>query len=81
MDELNQLMAELTQSISTLNKLSESLDPPTDDYTETDADRVVTITCRPNGALISIRIADKPRAGSELVALTTLRLQCFSRRP
>ena len=54
MDELNQLMAELTQSISTLNKLSESLDPPTDDYTETDAVRVVTITCRPNGALISI---------------------------
>ena len=61
MDELNQLMAELPQSISTLNKLSESLDPPTEDYTETDADRVVTISCRPNGALISIRIADNWR--------------------
>ncbi len=59
MDDLARLMDKLSESIATLNRLSASLNPPEEDFVETDEDRVVSVESRPDGSLIAIKIANK----------------------
>lgn len=59
MDDLARLMDQLSESIATLNRLSNALNPPEEDFIETDEDKVVSVESRPDGSLIAIKIANK----------------------